>query len=131
MNKLYIELYGTEAELISFEKGQSHMLEFSFADAYDGFITAGGITARVCEGRCVMDIRLMDDGETTPVLICKNSRIPLPKITKLGSAVTPAGVSSDYIRAISLRERKLREIVKRLEEEIEKISRSVYGVTVI
>ena len=131
MNKLHIEIFDGEAELLSFEKGKTNKLEFIFAEPYDGFITAGGITARVCEGKCLFDLRLMDDGETSPVLILKNGRTPLPSIVKDKAGVSPSGVSAEFLRAVSLRERRLRARVKELEEKIEKLSRSVYGVTVI
>lgn len=131
MNRMNIELFEGEAELLSFEKGKTHKLEISFTEPYDGFITAGGITARVCEGRCVFDLRLMDEGDTTPVLIQRSSRTVLPAITKLGSTVSPSGVSAEYIRTVSRRERLLCERVKRLEQEIERLTKSVYGVTVI
>ena len=131
MNKMHIELFDGEAELVCFERGKTHKLEFTFPEPYDGFITAGGITARVCEGKCLFDLRLMDDGETSPVLILKGSRTVLPALSKLGCTVAPSGVSADYLRSVSIRERRLRERVERLEAEIEKLSKSIYGVTVI
>ena len=131
MNKMHIEIFDGEAALVSFEKGKTHSLEFLFDEPYDGFITAGGITARVVDGKCVFDLRLMDEGETSPILILKGSRTPLPPILKDGITVLPKEIGIDKLREVLIRERRLVERVKKLEMEIEKISRSVYGVTII
>ena len=127
MIKIVIGFFEGEAELIDYKSGTGHEAEISFLEPCDGFITLGDVTVRLKEGVAKIDLRLIDDGELTPVLILKDCRRELPKLIKSSRILEPASPDSDFIRRISLRERQLSRRVAELEGEIAKISKSVYG----
>jgi len=127
MNKFSIGIFDGEAELLDYNGGSGNEAEISFSEPYDGFITFGCITARVKDGKSTIDVRLLDDGECVPELILKESRHKLPRLVKRSRILEPADPDSNFIRRVSLRERRLSERVAELEAQIEKISKSVYG----
>lgn len=129
MTRLVIGIFDGEAELIKYEREGGHEMEITFSEPYDGFITFGELTVRVKEGKSLLDVRLLDDGEYTPFLILKDCRRRLPRLAKRSRALEPIDPDSDFIREVSLRERKLSKRVAELEAQIEKISKSVYGTT--
>ena len=130
MNKIKIEIFGKEAELLSFESDSSDGLAISFTEKYDGFISIDGVTQRVAGGEAVFDLRLISAGEFAPILILKDKTVSLPKIVKNGKRVRLGECDSNFIRRISLRERRLATRVRELEQEIAKLSKSVYENTI-
>ena len=130
MSRLTIELYDLEAEVVTFREDSSELLEIVFTDPCDGFVTAGGITSRVKDGRCVFDLRLMDDGETEPVLILREGRFKLPPINKQSGSIALAHPGLDYIVRLSQKERMLSKRVEELEKRIEELSKSITGVSI-
>ena len=130
MSKIRIECFGGEAELLSFESDGNYIADISFSEAYDGFISIENILTRVSRGVCALDTRLISDGEYEPTLILEHGTVKLPRLKKCAKLLRPAECDSDYVRRISLRERRLTERVKTLEAEILKISKSVFGTTI-
>lgn len=129
MNRIKLEIFGSEAECLIFESDGSEGIKFEFTEPHDGFISIDGIVKILASGECVFDSRLLSDGEYEPTLILKREQIKLPKIKKAGKRIRLAECGSDFVRRISLRERRLAERVKSLEERLEVISKSVYGST--
>jgi hypothetical protein len=125
MSKIYIELYDNGAEITAVREGEKNRSELIFDPVCDGFVSIGGIAARVVGGHCSFDTRLIDDGEVTPMLIEKDKRRILPRMKKNSSSLLPA--EPEYARQISLRERKLEEKVKALEIQVQELVAKVYG----
>lgn len=130
MNKIEIEIFGSESELTSYESSRDTNMEFMFGNAIEGFVSIDGIVSPVKNGVCVFDTRLIDNGEYEPTLIQKRASVKLPRIIKTAGGVHPADYSSDFVRGISLRERRLESKVAELEMKIEQISKSIYGNTI-
>ncbi len=131
MNRFGFEIFGSEAELSSCESGRGGNLEFCFFGADEGFVSIDGVVSPVKDGRCVFDTRLINKGEHVPSLITKSGRVTLPKIVKGQCSVQLADYSQDYVRGISLRERRLESRVAELESRIEEISSAVYRNTIL
>ena len=131
MNRFGFEIFGSEAELSSCESGREGDLEFRFLGAGEGFVSIDGIVSPVKNGRCIFDTRLINKGEHVPTLITNNGAVTLPKIVKGQCSVQLADYSQDYVRKISLRERRLESKVAELESRIEQISNAVYRNTIL
>ncbi len=129
MSRIKIEIFGNEAECLLFEADRSEEIKFEFTEPCDGYLSIDGIVKIVSHGECVFDKRFICEGEYEPVLILKNDRIRLPGIKKVGRSLRLAECGSDFVRRISLRERRLAERVRSLEERLEVIAKSVYGST--
>lgn len=130
MSKLKIEIYQNEAEAVSFEPDERESLLLSVFPACDGFISIDGVSKRVKEGECVFDLRLLGSGKHTPVLILQDKSINLPTLIKIGKRLTLADCSGDYVRALSIRERRLETRVAELEARVKKISDSISKNTI-
>jgi len=126
-----IEIFGSEAELLSAECGNSGALRLAFTGVGDGFVSIDGIVSPVKGGECIFDTRLINKGVHEPRLIMKDKSVALPKIVKGRDTVAPADYSADYVRGISLRERRLETRVGELEAKINEISNAIYKNTVI
>ena len=131
MNEIAIEIFGSEAELLSSECGNRGALRLAFTGINEGFVSIDGVVCPVKEGKCIFDTRLISRGVHEPRLIMKGSSVPLPKIVKGRDTVSPAEHSADYVRSISLRERRLEARVGELEAKISEISNAIYRNTVI
>ncbi len=118
MSKIRYEIFGNDAEILEFTSDDESRLELLFSEKYEGLLSIDGIAARVSEGKCSFDMRLIDAGCFTPVLITKNKVIKLPEIKKSGKRVSLSECSDDYTRSISLRERRLSSRVAALEKEL-------------
>lgn len=130
MNKLKIEIYQNEAEAVIFESDECESLYLSILPVCDGFISIDGVSKRVKEGECVFDLRLLGSGKYTPVLILCDKSINLPTLIKSGKKLTLADCSGDYVRALSVRERRLEARVAELEATVQKISESISKNTI-
>ncbi len=131
MNKIKYEIFEGDAEVTAFSQGKKPYVEFSFTEPYDGFISIDEIVAEVTGGVALLDLRLIPDGEFCPVLILQRGRIVLPKVKKSAKRFCLCDCEADYIRKISLRERRLSERVEILERELEELKKSVYGTKII
>ena len=127
MTRILYGIFGGEGELLEYKRGTGHEAEIAFDTPYDGFLTVGGITVRVKDGRATVDIRLLDEGVSEPCLIQKDRRYKLPTLSKRSHLLEPTEPDGEFIRRISVRERRLEERVARLEDKLEEISRKVYG----
>ena len=131
MAKITYEIFDSEAEITEFIPDSGVTLELFVKDRSEGFITFGHHTLRLTGGRASIDVRLLDDGSFTPVLIEKSSRTPLPSVIKQGKRISVSYCDEDFVRALSIRERRLCRRVKELEEAIAALKGSVYGSTIL
>ena len=125
MTKIYIQLYKDGAEITDVKESDARRAALLFNPAVDGFVSIGSIAARVVDGQCAFDLRLIDDGELSPILIEEKKRTILPKLKKDSKSLAP--LEPEYTRRISIRERALEERVITLEKQIKEISEKVYG----
>ena len=130
MNLLKYEIFNDGIELTALKCERSYLLSVLFSESIDGFITIGGITVRIRDGEARVDLRLIDDGEHSPVLIQKSGRVTLPGIIKRGTSLAIAECRSEYIRGISMRERELAARVSELEAKLTELTSAVYGSTI-
>ena len=118
MSKIRYELFGKEAEVISFTPSEGQLLDISFTENYEGLLSIDGVVSRVKDGYCQFDIRYIDEGEYTPLLVTKEDIIKLPCIKKNAKSVTLSKCADEYTRGVSLRERRLEERVSELEKQL-------------
>ena len=126
MIEITIDIYGNEAEISSFKPGSCE-LSFNFPKAIDGFLSISGKTFVISNGRCIFKLHSISDGEHSPTLITNNGSLALPTLIKDGKTVYPTPCDDDFIRNLSKRERTLEKRVKELEDEVIRLTKSVYG----
>ena len=129
MNVVKYELFDNAAEAVSFRKGKSNTLRIELSEDLDGFVTVGNVTVRLRGGIAMTDLRLIDDGDNSPILILKDRRQTLPGISKRGRMLELADCGAEYLRDLSMRERELSKRVLKLEEALDKLSSAVFGTT--
>lgn len=127
MSKIRIELFGNEAELISFKQDGGDSLVMEFGEEYDGYLSIGKLTARIKGATCALDTRRLADGEYTPRLILTDMTVDLPRIKKYCGIITPPDPELPYVHKLSLRERRLSSRVAELEKKVEEITEKVWG----
>ena len=127
MAKIKIGIFDGEAELLAFDGSRDTMAEIKFQPPCDGFVTMNGITAKVSDGVCSLDLRLLDEGRCTPVLIRKEGRTILPEMKKSGRSLTLIPPDGEFIRALSLRERLLSIRLSALEARINELGDKIDG----
>lgn len=130
MSVIEFELFRDGAEIVGHSCSRDRMAEIHVSPTADGFITLNGITARVVEGRCVFDLRLIDDGEFSPVLIEKDRRTVLPRIKKESLRISPAEPDGEYIRRLSARTRLLERKLDLIEDELTNLKKKILGTTI-
>ena len=131
MNRIAYEIFGETAEITRFESSSCDTVEFLFSESVEGLLSIGGIVGRVYDGVCRLDLRLIDNGAYEPTLILKRGAVKLPCIEKSGRKIRLSDCTDDFVRQISLRERRLAMRVYALEKEIEKISSKIYDTTIL
>ena len=127
MSKINIELFESDAELISFKQNGERSLVFDFSTMLDGYISLGTLTSRICGTSCAIDIRRLDDGEYTPHLILADRTLDLPKIKMQYGIIMPLEPDTDFVTKLSLRERRLKKRVDELEKKLEELTKKVSG----
>ncbi len=129
MSKINIELFGSDAELISFKQDGEAALAFGFPTMLDGYVSLGGITVRICGQACAVDIRRLADGEYIPHLILADRTVDLPRVKMQYGIITPIEPDTDYVTKLSVRERRLRGRVDELEKRLDEITKKVTGAS--
>ena len=131
MNRISYEIFKEDAEITFFEASSSEIAEFSFSEVDVGLLSIGGIVGRVSEGKCRLDLRLIENGSYEPVLILEGKLVRLPRITKSGRKLQPFECSEQFVHSISLRERRLAQRVLALEKELKELSSKIYDTTIL
>lgn len=127
MSRILIECFGKEAELISFKQDGESAIAMEFGREYDGYVVLGSTTARIKGALCALDTRRLEDGEYTPHLVLTDMTVDLPKIRKQYGIITPVEPDTQYLVALSLRERELRERVEKLEGRVLELTQKIEG----
>lgn len=122
-----IELFGKDAQLISFADDGAAALVLDFAKELDGYISLGSITSRIKGKSCALDIRRLSDGEYIPHLILADCTVNLPRVKKQNEIIAPIEPDGSFIVTLLLRERQLSERVDQLEKRLEEINKRVVG----
>ena len=131
MNRISYEIFKEDAEITFFEGASDEIAEFSFSEVEEGLLSIGGIVARVSGGKCRLDLRLIENGSYEPVLILQSKVVRLPRITKSGRKLKPFECTDEFVRSISLRERRLALRVVALEKELKELSSKIYDTTIL
>lgn len=127
MNKIYIELFDGECEMISFEEGGGLLLDFCFSRKIDGYVCLAHMAARI-EGReRELNLGILPDGEYSPVLVIGDERIDLPRIRKHAGALFPVGHDIAYIDELSLRTKRIADRLKGIEDKLENMEKLIKG----
>ena len=131
MSRLNFRLYEREVELIEQLHDSSDSLEVDFSENLTGFLRIGNLTTRLSDGKCQIDLRLLENADYTPELVLDGRLVHLPLFKKFGSMVECVDCTDAYIRSASQRERALSERVKALEEKTRLLEDRVYGTVVL
>lgn len=129
MSRIYIECHGDGADLVSFDQSAEGKLTLVFNKGYNGFISIGHIAARIVGNECNIAIKGLDDGVYTPKLVLCDRVIDLPSVLKENGSIIPQAPNADFIRGLSIRERRLDERVARIERMVEEMYKKVFGTT--
>lgn len=127
MSRMNIELFGRDAELISYKQDGERALMLDFGTELDGYISLGSITARIRGISCALDTRRLADGEYIPHLILADRTVDLPRVKLQHGILAPTEPDTSYLTRLSLRERRLSERVEKLEERLEEITERITG----
>ena len=130
MKRMEFEAFDRCAEMLSFTDGGGGCVELVFNNLTEGFLELNGISHRVTEGRVTLNITLLPEGELTPILTANGRVITLPTLYKDGQMLRPTEPSNDYVRELSLRERRLKARVISLEARIEALEKSVFSTKI-
>ena len=130
MNVLTYEVFDSCAELAKCELHGGYDLKMVFNTIGEGFIKIGSHTARIASGECNLDLRLVDDGEFEPLVITRERTLKLPKIKKHAKQIDLCGAEIGFVLELSLRERRLEEKVKALEEDILRLRELIIGKSI-
>ena len=131
MSRLKFRIYGSDTELVDYCTDSSNTLEFDFCEDMNGFVQIGESALRLSGGKCIFDLRLIENGEYTPRLMVDKRLVNLPVIKKFGNLVECIDCTDEYIRAASQRERALERKVLELEEKIRLLDEKVFGTVVL
>ena len=131
MSRIKFKIYGSEVELIEHTHDSSWSLELDFCENLSGFVRIGEMSARLSNGKCLVDLRLLENGEYAPELVLDSRLVLLPLIKKFGNLVECIDCTDAYIRAASQRERALSKQVATLEDKIKLLEDKVYGTVVL
>lgn len=130
MSKLMIECFDIGSEVLSFSEEKSRFITICFAKEQEGYVCIGSISAKIEGNKCLLDISRLPDGEYTPKLVQKEMSRALPPIKKENGIVRPIDYGAEYIRELSIRERRLSERIDHLSDRLEEISKKVYGSSI-
>ena len=131
MSKVKYEFFGTDAEISAFTPDGDGRLTLCFPAGTEGYLSIDGVVVKITDATAHLDLRYVSDGEFRPILVLRHGRISLPTLKKAGKHVKICDPTPDYIRELSLRERRLSERVSELEAELCRIHESIYGRTIL
>ena len=131
MSRVKYEFFGTDAEISAFTADGDGRLTLCFPAGTEGYLSIDGVVVRITDAMAHLDLRYVSDGEFRPILVLGHGRISLPPLKKAGKHVMICDPGADYIRDLSLRERRLSERVSELEDELRRIRESIYGRTIL
>ena len=131
MSRIKYEFFGEDAEISALSESGDGRLTLCFPEGTDGYISIDDTVVKITNSTALVDLKYVDDGEFRPILVAERCRISLPPLKKAGKTVSACAPDSDYIRSLSLRERRLEKRVCELADEIHRLRTSVYGSKIL
>ncbi len=127
MSKFIINLYESdEGELALYQRTPGN-LTLMFSGEASGYLSVGDKCYEVKDGRAVVPLADLCEGEIAPELITKSKRWALPRFVYDGRTVYPKPLDDEYVRAVSKRARILEAKIREVLAEVEKIKEKIYG----
>lgn len=130
MKRITYEIFGKTAEIVSFSDGGGKYAEILFKNVTDGYFTVGDDTHVISGGALTLNLHLLPDGEISPTLTANGAFIPLPTLYKDGTLLCPSEINDEYIRDVSVRQRRSDIELSKLKEKITALEKSVYGTKI-
>ena len=127
MKRIVYEIFEKEAEIVSYTDGGGRYADIQFKNVDDGYLTIGNEAHRISGGLITLNVNSLPDGEIRPTLTANGAFIPLPTLFKDGTLLCPAEIDDGYIRESSLRERRAETRIKKLEDKVAALEKSVFG----
>lgn len=127
MNKIMLECFADAAETVCFEGGTGCDIEVIFCPSAEGYLRIGGINERLCDGRCVINLAPLTDGEHQMKLITANGSIALPPILKEGQRIRPKEFGESDLRRLSVRVRRLEAKIGALCQTVGALEKRIDG----
>ena len=131
MSRIRMEIFDGEIEVKELLCDSKDFLVLEFSPSCDGFVQIGELAARLEDGACSFDLRVVENGSFTPELYTDNERVALPDISKFGKMISVNDCTVNYVRAASQRERALEKRVKLLESTVTELYDKIYGSTIL
>ena len=130
MNKMIIECFEKESEMVSFYPGVGCLISLTFTEPTEGYISIDYKTEKIIDNSCLIDLTRFPDGEHTPVLTTEDRLILLPSITKEGNKIIPTDYQIVFMRKLSLHQKRSELRLQNLEKRIEEIEKKITGRTI-
>ena len=131
MKEIKLEIFDGACECVSFSGTSEDGIRFDFGEGVSGYLSVGEITKRVENGVCIFDTRPLADGEYEASLVLGRAVIKLPKFKKTARKIKLSDCSEEYIRAASVRERRLARRVNSLETRICELEEKILGARLL
>ena len=130
MSSLKVAIFDNVCEVLSFKSDDSPVFSIECDKTLNGYLGIGDLTCELTDGRACLNIRPLSDGKYLPKIVTKCFELALPGLTKRYNTITLAECDSDFVRELSLRERKLEAEVTEIKEKLLALSESVYGAKI-
>lgn len=130
MKRITYEIFGKDAEIVSFTDGGGKYAELLFKNVAEGYVTLGDATHKISGGALTLNLTLIPDGELSPTLTANGAFISLPALFKDGTLLCPAEIDDGYVREISIRQRRDGIELLKLQEKVAALEKSVFGTKI-
>ena len=130
MKRITYEIFGKEAEIVSYTDGGGKYAEILFKNVTEGYFTVGDSTHKISCGALTLNLTLLPDGELSPTLTANGTFISLPPLFKDGTLLCPSEIDDEYVRDISIRQRRANIELSGLQEKVSALEKSVFGTKI-
>jgi hypothetical protein len=130
MKRITYEIFGKEAEIVSYTDGGGKYAEILFKNVTEGYFTVGDSTHKISCGALTLNLTLLPDGEISPTLTANGAFISLPSLFKDGTLLCPSEIDDEYVRDISIRQRRANIELTKLQEKVSALEKSVFGTKI-
>ena len=130
MKRITYEIFGKDAEIVSFTDGGGKYAELLFKNVAEGYVTLGDATHKISGGTLTLNLTLIPDGELSPTLTANGTFISLPSLFKDGTLLCPTEIDDEYVRDISIRQRRANVELSGLQEKVAALEKSVFGTKI-
>ena len=130
MKRIEYEIFGNDAEIVSLEGGGGEFLEIAFTNLTEGYLSVGSEAHRFTDGKVTLNINRLPEGELSLSVTANGAIIRLPALFKSGHALQTRSASDEYIRELSIRERRLEKSLRMLEARADALEKSVFSTKI-